>query len=245
MNRFASDVIKDDKVKVRDTDVEAKLDALITAVESSGGGGDLSNVIDDDKLKVKDSDVEAKLDALISQGRHIILKNERDAGNCFNYKTDIRLTTSENPHVAFFNPINSGKTIYIYNMYFVKTDFSLASDGRKARYNIERITGFSGGRSNSEDAVNLKFGSNKTSAVSHRTTTTTNDFDLELTNTTTIQTINIHNDGNSQIYLDYQEEFIELGEGFGIGIEGMTNGTGANVFHQVVIRYIEKDNSSA
>ena len=235
MNRFASDVIKDDKVKVRDTDVEAKLDALITAVESSGGGGDLSNVIDDDKLKVKDSDVKQEL-----QFSNILTKLkpcfQRGLGNCWNLH-DRSSLSSNRPAVVYYiyNPPNSGKQIYIYNIVISSADD--ADDATNVRFGVGAAGDFNPDISIEISNLNTNVANKENQNYGKRNSTLGQLF----SNQTAMSYYRMR--GNTDtVILDYQEEHIQLGEGTGFYVifERFLN---KNPFIATQIRFMEIPNN--
>jgi hypothetical protein len=198
------------RVKLLNTLATSTLSLIVCDTYLVGSSSEIvDQVIDNDKFKVKDSDVkqELQLSNFLTKLKPCF---QRGLGNCWNMENNGRLINDGN-NITFYiyNPPNSGKQIFVYNIAI--TAGNRAEDAANVKF------GKGSGSFNpdtSREIVNLNTNIvNKTNQNYGRINATPN---IVFTNTTDPPLGFYRIRGiTDTLILDYQEEHIQLGEGTG------------------------------
>lgn len=158
----------------------------------------------------------------------------REQGDCFQVsQRDIAMSATDSEYLYLLNPIGSGKTIYLYNINMSILCPTHLNQRHTAEISIRKVmeAQLSGGT----DIVvftrgNMNIGNNNEGSAIIKTGHTVSSA------LGTIEELHLNDEGNGQ-HLDYQEEYIEIPEGYGLTFGG--HAIDSDVELAINLRYIE------
>lgn len=166
----------------------------------------------------------------------IDLQEARYNGQCFSVTMEDHLAkATAEPQFVLFNPQSSGKTIYVYQIYLAMRENNGDNQAPSVDISIKCINGYTGGNPG-PSTRNLKFGSGVNSGMETKKLTGVDT----ISNFGTLQDVMLSINGNTQ-YLNFKNDFIEIPEGYGIGIRTQANGGSNSVSgYTVNVKYVEQ-----